>query len=156
MSLSFYVWLILHLSVLVTSSLIRRDVPRVIELSDGQIQVPASTSGQQTACSTITTTIGTRVDTIPVPCYDTLATPTLTEQVMIGTASAVLIVGPSGDVYIESEAVLLTHTTNHAPTTSADGSHTSSKSSSPFSLCPPTSVPGIPACWGQPQCVWNM
>lgn len=151
MTFSFFIWLAFHLSVLVTSSLIRRDIPRVIELSNGEIQVPPSTSGYQSACSTIITTIGTRVDTIPVPCYNALATPTLTEQVMIGTASAVLIIGPLGDVYIESQADLLAPTTTSAP-----DSNTSFKPSSLHSLCPPTSVPGIPACWGQPQCAWNM
>lgn len=104
MSISFYVWLVLHLSVFVTSSLIRRDIPRVIELSNGEIQAPPSSSGYQFACLTIMTTTGTRVGTVPVPCYHTLSTPALTEQVMIGTASAVLILGPSGDVYIESDA----------------------------------------------------
>ena len=75
----------------------------VIEISDGQIEAVPTKS----ACSTITTTIGTRVDKIPVPCYDAMSTPTLTEQVMIGSTSAVVIVAPSGDVSILSKPGLL-------------------------------------------------
>ncbi|KAL8945830.1 MAG: hypothetical protein Q9222_007685 [Ikaeria aurantiellina] len=112
------------------SSLERRSIRPVIEISNGEIGLPPMTSGYQSACSTITTTIGTRVDTIPVPCYDAKSTPTLEEEVIIGTTTDVLIIGPSGDVSIESKPWLL-HPTEHHAGNSASTNVGASGSSNP-------------------------
>lgn len=165
---------------------IRRSIRPVIVISDGEIELPPTTTGYKSACSTITTTIGTRVDTIPVPCYNALSTPTLTEDVMIGTSTAVLIIGPSGGVAIQSKPWLLhptdrdtgdVHTTSRTepsqsiakdPETShppqgnttqhgqITGSGSHPTSTSVFDPCPTTSVASIPGCWGQAACAYYL
>lgn len=181
--MDFLLVFLLSLSLLssVTCS-VRRSIKPVIAISDGEIKLPPTTTGFESACSTITTTIGNRVDTLPVPCYNALSTPTLTEDVMIGTSNAVLIIGPSGDVVIESKPWLLhatdrgagdVHTTPraapfrsiskdpetsypHQGNTTQHGKIPSSASqptpTSGFDPCPAISVASIPGCWGQAAC----
>ncbi|KAL8965294.1 MAG: hypothetical protein Q9183_003926 [Haloplaca sp. 2 TL-2023] len=162
-----------------TASLQRRSIRPAIEISDGEIDLPPKTSGYTSACSTLTTTIGTRVDTIPVPCYNALSTPTLTQNVMIGTTRAVLIIGPSGDIEVQSKPWLLgPPEPTDAPfaATSSNLLHESAGPASrhatasagdvttnpdPFPTpaadrCPATSVDGIPGCWGQPACAYYL
>ena len=162
-----------------TASVQRRSIRAAIEISDGEIDLPPTTSGYTSACSTLTTTIGTRVDTIPVPCYNALSTPTLTENVMIGTTSAVLIIGPSGDIEIQSKPWLLglpeptdapyTATPSNLLHESADSAsrHTTASGGDVITNldtfptaaadpCPATSVDGIPGCWGQPGCAYYL
>ncbi|CAD6590903.1 MAG: hypothetical protein ASARMPRED_005100 [Alectoria sarmentosa] len=87
--------------------------PPAVQISNGEIQ-PVGTA---TACSTITTTIGTRIDHIPVPC--SAFPPVFTEEVIVNGTSASLVIGPSGDVNFENEPWLAQPTSKNQTTTNS-------------------------------------
>ncbi|MCJ1279592.1 hypothetical protein MMC21_007416 [Puttea exsequens] len=77
-------------------------LPPAVRISNGGI-LPIATAE---ACSTITTTIGTIVDFIPVPCPATGLPSIFTEEVLLSGKTTGLIVGPSGNVNFAKDPVI--------------------------------------------------